>query len=180
MPLDSNIKKIDTVLKFNNKMPKKQNYECIRCGYQTDSKSHMQKHLFLKKKPCPQTKNLIELTDDIKNHILDNRIYIIPTPVKPPKVTNIITNNNLIINMDTIDKLTKYTEYKQVEIVDFSDSVDMKMRDRADKFRYDDSIIPMNVKFISSIDFLTFKNNRKNSSVRHLLREQDQDHQYIY
>lgn len=137
-------------------MPKKPNYECIRCGYETDSKSHMHKHLFLKKKLCPQTKNLIDLTEEIKNHILDNRIYIIPVPPKTPKVTNIITNNNtinnLIVNMDTIDKVTKYTDYKGVEIIDFSDSVDMKMRDRADRFRAGDSKVPMNIRFIEDIN----------------------------
>lgn len=139
-------------------MPKKQNYECIRCGYNTDSKSHMHKHLFLKKTPCPQTKNLIVLTDEIKQHILDNRIYIMPTPVKPAKVTNIITNNNtinnLIVNMDTIEKLTKYTEYKKVKIIDFRDSVDQKVRSRAEKFNTDDLKYlnySMQLKFIEDI-----------------------------
>ena len=66
-------------------MPKRPNYCCIRCGYETDSKSHMHKHLFLKNTPCPQTKNNIELTDEIKQYILDNRIYLIPPKVKPIK-----------------------------------------------------------------------------------------------
>lgn len=56
-------------------MPKKPKYECIRCGYQTESKSHMQKHLLQKISPCPKLKNDIELTDDIKEFILKNRIY---------------------------------------------------------------------------------------------------------
>lgn len=54
---------------------KKEPYCCIRCGYNTVQKNHIYKHLYLLKKTCPATKNLIELTDEIKQHILDNRIY---------------------------------------------------------------------------------------------------------
>jgi hypothetical protein len=64
-------------------MPKKIKYGCIRCGYETNSKAHMYKHLFLKLSPCPQTLNIIELTDEIKQHIIDNRIYIIPEKITP-------------------------------------------------------------------------------------------------
>jgi hypothetical protein len=149
------LKNFDSLLVFLSKMPKKPNYECIRCGYETEFKTNIHKHLFLKKTPCPQTKNLIVLTDDIKQHIIDNRIYIIPPPVKVPKVTNIITNNNtinnLIVNMDTIDKITKYTDYKHVDLIDFDESVDMKMRNRADKFRAGDSKVTMNIEFIEDI-----------------------------
>ena len=119
-------------------MPKKPNYCCIRCGYETDLKSNMYRHLFLKKTSCPQLKNLIELTDEIKQHIMDNRIYIIPKVEKPTKIINNITNNNkminYIINMDTIEKLEKYTNYNQLEILDFDDTLNKKFNKRADKF----------------------------------------------
>ena len=121
-------------------MPKNRNYACIRCNYETDSKSHMQRHLYEKKKACPQTRNLIELTDEIKQHILDNRIYIIPKVVKPTKASNNInitnnTMNNFIGNMDPVEKITKYTDYKGVEIVDFDDSVDEKFAVRANNMK---------------------------------------------
>jgi hypothetical protein len=55
-------------------------YSCIRCGYSTKQRSHMENHLMKKKRPCPAVKNLIELTIEIKQHILNNRIYIIRKP----------------------------------------------------------------------------------------------------
>lgn len=61
-------------------MPKKPNYQCIRCGYETDLKSNMNRHFFEKKEVCPATNNDIELTNEIKEYILKNRFYRIPTP----------------------------------------------------------------------------------------------------
>lgn len=55
----------------------KQPYTCPCCGYETRNKSHMQIHLFDLKKPCPQLVRKLELTDEIKQHIMRNRIYII-------------------------------------------------------------------------------------------------------
>lgn len=108
---------------------KKEDYQCCRCGYTTREKSAMRRHLFQVKKPCPGSKNLIELTDEIKHCIMDNRIYHIPKEEKPmQQINNIInynnTMNNFISGMNFIDKLNKYTEYKQIEIVDFDQSVE--------------------------------------------------------
>lgn len=69
---------------------KKPMYECIRCGYEAKQKSHMRKHLYDLKKVCPAIKNKIELTDSIKNDIIDNRKYtpliiLIKEFVKPKK-----------------------------------------------------------------------------------------------
>ena len=135
-------------------MPKKKNYTCIRCGYETNLKPNMQRHLYQTKKQCPQTNHLIELTDEIKQHILVNRIYIIP---KAPKITNITMNNtmnNYIGNMDTFDKLNKYTEYKGVEIVDFDESVDQKLAVRANNMRTNttDAMILKKATFIEHIN----------------------------
>ncbi len=69
-------------------MPKqkcKYPYTCIRCNYQTTQKNDMKKHLFEKKKICQSTFNKIDLTDEIKNEILENRIYIIPKETKKEK-----------------------------------------------------------------------------------------------
>ena len=63
------------------------NYGCPRCGYETEHKTNIVNHLYKKKKACPQIKNEIELTDEIKEHILNNRIYKIDkTPTKTEKV----------------------------------------------------------------------------------------------
>ena len=62
-------------------------YTCIRCNYKTKFKSHMQNH-FSRKKPCPTSKNDIELTDYIKEKIMSGRIYHIPKENKNKKTIN--------------------------------------------------------------------------------------------
>lgn len=49
-------------------------YTCIRCGFMCKSKSDMNRHFYMRSKPCPATQHVIELTDEIKIHILNNRI----------------------------------------------------------------------------------------------------------
>lgn len=61
-------------------------YECPRCGYSTEWRKNMRKHLVEKKKPCPNFKNL-ELTDEIKNTVLDSRRYY--PPKKEPEKKNV-------------------------------------------------------------------------------------------
>lgn len=64
---------------------KKEMYTCPRCGYKRDDKSAMSKHFNNLKKKCPALVNDIELTDDIKQYILDNRVFR----------TAVASNNNL-------------------------------------------------------------------------------------
>ena len=101
-------------------------YTCPRCNYSTSRKDNMKKHLHLKNKPCPSTHHDIELTDDIKHHILDNRIYRIQDPVKITTQTlnNINMMNNFVANMDPLEKIKKITEYCQVEITDFEEKIE--------------------------------------------------------
>lgn len=54
---------------------KKPNYYCPRCGYNTEQKGHMKKHLFDNKNECQGVLNDVFLTDEIKNLIIKNRIY---------------------------------------------------------------------------------------------------------
>ena len=63
-------------------MPKKPPYTCPRCDYFTSKKPDMTKHLQQLKKPCPALKHDIELTEDIKSYILDNRIYNPPQTIR--------------------------------------------------------------------------------------------------
>lgn len=112
---------------------KKDSYCCIRCGYTTNQKSNINRHLYLLKKPCPATQNVIELTDEIKQHILDNRIYHIP---EEPKniINNIIQNNNTInnyiANMDPIEKINKYITFKDMDLVDYGNTIENNLRDK--------------------------------------------------
>jgi hypothetical protein len=59
-------------IEYNNiKKP----YTCICCGYKTSHKPSMYNHFYKKTKHCPKLINDIELTDEIKEYILHNRIY---------------------------------------------------------------------------------------------------------
>ena len=103
-------------------------YECPRCGYSSKHKSSIRNHLYKKQKQCPGSRNLIELTEDIKQHILDNKKYIIPTQSSTNRTfTQVINNyntvNNFVSTIDFMDKLTKYMSYKNVELIDYSDKV---------------------------------------------------------
>lgn len=57
-------------------------YCCIRCGYSTSQKPDIKKHFYDLKKVCPAIENDIELTDYIKNYIMNNRIFKIPEIIK--------------------------------------------------------------------------------------------------
>lgn len=116
-------------------------FVCVRCGYETFHKSSMFNHFFKKKKNCPQTLNVIELTDDIKQYILDNRIYRMPssnpTQVINQTINNYNTMNNFIAGMDAVDKLSKYLDHKNIKPVDFEQSIDERYTKIAEKLDND-------------------------------------------
>lgn len=56
-------------------MAHKTPYKCPRCSYTTTQKGDMRKHLFSLQKPCPAIDNDIEVTEEVKEYILMNRIY---------------------------------------------------------------------------------------------------------
>jgi hypothetical protein len=90
----------------------------------------MRKHLYQNKKPCATIINDIELTDDIKDHIINFRVYHIPQEAKVQPINQTInhynTMNNFIANMDVMDKLTKYVTYKQIDLIPFERSVETR------------------------------------------------------
>lgn len=115
----------------------REEYLCPCCGYHTSHKGNMYFHLHKLKKQCPKTVNDIELTEAIKEHILQNRIYKVPKPEKPPTtvqnnntVNQIINNyntvNNFVANMDFMDKLTKYLSYNNIELIDYGEQVEQQ------------------------------------------------------
>ncbi len=112
---------------------KRDDYVCPRCGYTTNHKYSMKFHLYNLKKPCPASRNDIELDDNIKEYIIDNRIYHVPKPQQTPTtinnninqvINNINTLNNFIGKIDPIEKLTQYTNYKQIEVHGIEDSME--------------------------------------------------------
>lgn len=114
-------------------MPRnKDNYECPCCGYDTPKKHNMMNHLYNLKKPCPKSKNNIDLTEDIKEHILKNRVYKIEVEKTVTQVfNNYQTNYNMIASMDTLGKLTKYMNYCDLKIKGFEETVEDKFLKKA-------------------------------------------------
>jgi len=120
---------------------KKPTYQCIRCGYESERKDNMRKHLFTLHKTCPGCLNDIELTQELKEKILSNRR--IDHKVKPkekesevvnPKIINNYNNvSNFIAGMDTIDKLDKALLYSGESQVDYEDKLEKKFGKRIER-----------------------------------------------
>jgi hypothetical protein len=81
----------------------KRPYTCPCCGYTTTNKTDMRRHLYSNIKSCPKLLNDIELTDEIKDYILANRVYdpnkkIITTPNLLEKLGNLQIENAILKN----------------------------------------------------------------------------------
>lgn len=88
-------------------MPRPQ-YKCPRCSYKTPQKSNMRRHLYELKIICPACTFDIELTDEIKEYILLNRVWH-QSKVKAKESTiiqqqfaEISLNNNLDVDKGSI------------------------------------------------------------------------------
>lgn len=117
-------------------------YQCIRCGYETSQKPRMRLHLYARKKSCPAISNDIELTDVIKEHILNNRFYTIPKESKhgTQKMINQTINynntiNNYVANMDILEKIAKYAAHTKLPHIGFEDHIRIKYEDDAEYLR---------------------------------------------
>lgn len=115
-------------------MSSRTNYECPRCGYATHHRSSMRNHLYKKQKPCRATHEVIELTDVIKQHVLDNKVYKVPKQSQQQIIINQINNNQQIINyiakIDPIQKLQAYTEYTDIALMPFEYKVKEYYQDK--------------------------------------------------
>ncbi len=122
-------------------------YTCTRCGYNTILKGHIRDHFNKRKTLCPAIENDIELTTEIKDYILLNRIYHIPKEKKElnPQTTinqqynNYNIMNNIINSINTEEKLDKYIKFSDIKITgiefDVNDKYDNKIK-RLEKNRY--------------------------------------------
>ena len=133
-------------------------YTCCRCGYLSSSKKLMRRHLYERKVVCP-TKFDIELTDEIKEHIITYRIYHVPRhdvpdtpvpPVAPVPVRRIVTNNNrtitnnnnttinIIANIDFLKKIQNYALHKNLIISSIDDMIGETFADNIKKLENDE------------------------------------------
>jgi len=75
---------------------------------------------------------VIELTDTIKQFVLDNRVYHVPKPKETPSQTinqylNVSQNMyNFVSNMDTIKKITSCVDYNNGELMSISQLIEDK------------------------------------------------------
>jgi len=94
-------------------------YTCACCGYETRHLPSMRYHLN-RKKGCTQLLNGVELTDEIRKHIIHHRVYNVPV-TETPKSVNIQQNMVFISNIDTIDKIMKYIGHQNKTLINFYD-----------------------------------------------------------
>lgn len=127
-------------------------YQCARCGYETKRKSSMVDHLYKRSTCCPTSMNDVELTEEVKRRILDNRVYMASRVMAamssdPPHCNSsshssinyyqLINNYNMITNyvagLDPLEKLSKYVDYKKIELVDFGKAVEDKYQGKVQR-----------------------------------------------
>ena len=115
-------------------------YTCPRCGYKTIHKNDMKRHFYNKKRSCPSQEADIELTVEMKEHILMNRIYNVKAKKEEP-LGQVIMNNNVvnyyIAGMDTFEKMNKYFSYNKIEHQSLSDTLEDKYKRRVKRLEND-------------------------------------------
>jgi len=103
-------------------------YTCPRCGYETKRRSNMYTHLYKLKNLCPSSRNDVNITSEIKEYILANRVYYHKVSTTEPTISHTINvynqMNNFISKMDTLEKVSKYTQYKNVELLGIDDHIE--------------------------------------------------------
>lgn len=107
-------------------------YTCPRCLYETSNKTNIMFHFYKLKKPCPDYENVSELTEEIKQHVLANRIYKVPIKPKPDQVIKqkIIYNNtmnNFVNSIDIFNKLDKLLKHQGKNLITFNSHVEKSL-----------------------------------------------------
>ncbi len=90
-------------------------YTCVRCGYKTKNKTNIHKHLYQRKVFCP-AKNDIELTEEIKDKIMKDRIYHIPKKTNN-KNDNKTDNKEVKIDKNPIEILSNTNEFHYIYLI---------------------------------------------------------------
>jgi len=125
----------------------KPNYTCPRCGFETKRKPDIRRH-FNNMNSCPGCVNAIVLTDEIKQAVLENRIYHVEKqPSQQQVINNVVYNyntfNSIIMKMDPIEKVTNLMRHKNLPVLDFEESVETSLEDKVSEFsEHHDTSLP--------------------------------------
>lgn len=116
-------------------------YTCPRCSYKTRIKNDMRKHLYNRKKSCPGQTNQIVLTDEIRERVLENRVYDIKKESASEKCT--LNLNNFVIGMDQHDKIDSILTFEDKKMLNLGDKIELnnsykikKLDDRSYKYGF--------------------------------------------
>jgi len=99
----------------------------------------MGNHYYRVIKSCPASLKEVVLTDTVKEYVMNNRVYHDKDDVKVTNQTinNYNTMNNFLANMNTIDKITRFAEYKQIELTSFEEKVEAKYEQHFEELTHD-------------------------------------------
>ena len=124
---------------MKNKIPP---YTCPRCGYQSPRKWDIHRHLYTRTTRCPGVVDDIELTEEIKQYIINNRVFK-PKKQEPTSTTNttiinsVVQNynsfNNMLASIDVVDRIMHLAKFKDTPIIDLETSVEGRYSAIAEK-----------------------------------------------
>lgn len=157
-------------------------YQCPVCGYETGIKTHMKDHLYNRKAPCPVTVNNMELTDDIKELVLKNRVYnpsihdpitavAVPTAATITNNTKTIIHqynivNNFIGGIPSIDKIQYYLDHTNTKMVGIDERVVSSFASKVRRLEQNPaSYIMKEDDFLESIDGASTNTHVKNMNI---------------
>lgn len=125
-------------------------YTCYRCSYNTIYKGNMRRHLYSKGVECPGIANDIELTAEIKEKILKNRVHHEPKPNQQHSTVNTTQLNCIIHNInqqkniinvlngfDISNKVSALANRDGIEIQEFEDFIEEHYKKNVDKLLND-------------------------------------------
>lgn len=101
----------------------------------------MKDHLYKRKSACHTDKSMIELTNDIKEHVLNFGIYhidlsksiVTTTNNNNQNINNYYVLNNILSKMDPVEKLTEYVNYKGIRMTDYEDYIESLYSNQVEK-----------------------------------------------
>lgn len=121
-------------------------YVCPRCDYSTSIKFRILRHFDTLKKPCAN-RNSLELTQEIKNQVITNHVYVVnnchtPTTISPiPKLNQTFntynTINSMISSMESLDKVKLLVDKMAIKQIDFETRLENEFQHRIERMDND-------------------------------------------